>query len=129
MDRRTWTDERVEAIMGTLLRTGVILAAVVVLTGGVVYLLHHGAEPTHYGTFHMEDPELRSLGGVLRGAYALEGPSIIQLGLLLLMATPVARVLFAVFGFAQERDRTYVWITLVVFAILMLSLWSGVASR
>ena len=129
MHPSSWTDERLEAIMGTLLRTGVILAAIVVLAGGIVYLLHHGAEPARYGTFHMEDVKLRTLHGVLRGAIALDGPSIIQLGLLLLIATPVARVLFAAFGFAQERDRTYVAISLIVFAILILSLWSGVAGR
>ncbi len=125
----SWTDERLEAIMGTLLRTGVILAAAVVLTGGIIYLLHHGTEPARYGTFHMEDVKLRSLRGLLHGAYALDGPSIIQLGLLLLIATPVARVLFAAFGFAQERDRTYVAISLIVFAILILSLLSGIAGR
>ena len=40
----TWNDQRIEIIIGTLLRTGVILAAAVVLFGGVVYLVRHGQE-------------------------------------------------------------------------------------
>jgi Protein of unknown function (DUF1634) len=37
---------------------------------------------------------------------------------LLLLATPVARVVFSIAAFALERDRMYVGITLVVLAIL-----------
>jgi len=49
---------------------------------------------------------------------------IIQLGLLLLIATPVARVAFSVVAFAAERDWLYVAITLIVLAILIYSLTS-----
>ncbi len=47
---------------------------------------------------------------------------MIQLGLLLLIATPIARVAFSVVGFAIERDRMYVVFTLIVLAILLYSL-------
>ena len=40
-----WTDQRIEQIVGNLLRAGVILAAAVVLGGGILYLIHHGKEP------------------------------------------------------------------------------------
>ena len=52
----------------------------------------------------------------------LRGRGIIQLGLLLLIATPVARVALSIFGFAKERDRMYVVFTLIVFSILLYSL-------
>ena len=35
----SWDDQRIEVIIGTLLRIGVILAAAVVLFGGALYLV------------------------------------------------------------------------------------------
>jgi len=123
--RSGWSDERVEEIIGTLLRTGVILAAVVVALGGIVYLVRHGAERPEFGSFHGEPPEFRSLGPILGGVLAGRGRSIIQLGLVLLIATPVARVMFSVAAFAKQHDRTYVVITLIVLGILIYSLAGG----
>ena len=48
--------------------------------------------------------------------------TIAQLGLLVLVATPVVPVLASVIGFALEGDRLYAAITLGVFAILLISL-------
>jgi uncharacterized membrane protein len=120
-----WTDEQVERVIGNLLRFGVVAAAVVVFAGGIVYLLHHGKEVADHRVFHGEPQELRTLPGILHEAAALHGRGLIQLGLLLLIATPVARVVFSVFAFARQRDWTYVAITLVVLAVLIYSLQSG----
>lgn len=120
-----WTDERVQQVIGKLLRYGVTLAAVVVLAGGALYLLRHGGEPAEYSVFHGEPSELRHVGGILRGAAALDEFSLIQFGLLLLIATPVSRVAFSMVAFALERDRLYVAITGFVFAVLLFSLAGG----
>jgi uncharacterized membrane protein len=48
-----------------------------------------------------------------------------QLGLLLLIATPVARVAFSVFAFALQRDRLYVVVTLAVLGVLAFSMTGG----
>ncbi|MBS1853060.1 MAG: DUF1634 domain-containing protein [Acidobacteria bacterium] len=117
-----WTDQKIEEVVGNLLRTGVMLSAVVVLFGGIIYLARHGTEPADYGVFHGEPEELRTVGGIVRYAFSFHGRGIIQLGLLLLIATPVARVAFAVWGFAAERDRLYVFFTVVVLLILLGSL-------
>jgi uncharacterized membrane protein len=117
-----WTEERVEATVAGLLRFGVTLAAVVVFGGGVLYLARHGAERPHYGVFVGEPSDLRSVAGIVREAAALSGRGWIQLGLLLLIATPVARVALSAIAFAFQRDRTYVFVTLVVLALLVLSL-------
>lgn len=120
-----WNDTRIEIIVGVLLRTGVILAAAVVLFGAVLYLVHHGHEIPNYKAFHGEPESLKSPIDVLHGVTELSARAIIQLGLLLLIATPVARVLFSAIAFAIERDWMYVGITLVVFTVLMFSLfWS-----
>jgi uncharacterized membrane protein len=116
-------DQRIEIIIGGLLRTGVLLSAAVVLTGGVLYLLHYGHNVTNYTTFHGEPERLKSLTDIVHGAVELEPRAIIQLGLLLLIATPVARVAFSAIAFAIERDYMYVVITLIVLAILLYSLF------
>jgi uncharacterized membrane protein len=122
MTTRNWDDLRIEVIIGGLLRTGVILAAVVVLFGAVIYLAHHGPDAVNYGTFHGAPAALRSIAGIIHGAVGIRGEAIIQLGLLILIATPVARVAFSAVAFAIERDYLYVWITLFVLAVLLYSL-------
>jgi len=120
-----WTDERVEAIIGSLLRAGVFLAAGVVFAGGMLYLARHGTEAPRYGVFQGEPADLRTVSGIVADAGSLRGRGIIQLGLLILLATPVARVAFSVFAFALERDRLYLVVTLFVLAVLMFSLAGG----
>ena len=120
--QNAWTDQKTEEIIGTLLRAGVTLAAVVVLAGGVLYLVRHGGEPANYRVFRGEPSDLRHVGSIVRDAMTLRRRGIIQLGILLLIATPIARVAFAVFAFAEERDKMYVVFTLIVLGILMYSL-------
>jgi len=118
-----WTDRKVEDLVGNLLRAGVFLAALVVFSGAVVYLARHGREPADYRVFHGEPNQLRTIPGVLREAFAFQGRGIIQLGLLLLIATPVARVVLSIVGFAAERDRVYVGFATIVLVILLYSLF------
>ena len=121
-----WRDRRIEIILGNLLRTGALISAAVVLVGACIYLLHHAHEPADYRVFRGEPSEYRTVAGViqsvLNGRGRGRGQGLIQLGLLLLIATPIARVAFSVVGFAIERDRLYVAFTLIVLAILLYSL-------
>jgi uncharacterized membrane protein len=117
-----WTDQKVEIIIANLLRAGVTLAATVVLIGGAIFLVRHGLEPTHYGFFAGEPSNLRHWSGIVGAALALRGRGIVQLGLLFLIATPVARVAFSACAFALERDWLYVGIATFVLAVLMYSL-------
>jgi len=119
---RSWTDQRIENVLGNLLRGGVLLSALVVLIGATIYLIRHGHSPVDYRAFHGEPEDLRTIRGIARDAFQLRGQGIIQLGLLLLIATPVARVAFSIFGFAEERDGMYVVFTLIVFSVLLYSL-------
>jgi len=121
----SWTDERLETIVANLLRAGLWLAASVVALGGIVFLLRHGRAIPQYGSFVGEPLELRTIPGIIRGSTTFHGREIIQLGLLLLIATPVARVAFSVVAFVLERDRLYVIITLIVLAVLLFSLAGG----
>lgn len=123
MSRQAIDDQRIEVIIGNLLRAGVLLAGAVVVLGAIVYLHRHGNEMPNYVGFHGEPQEFRTLSGIFAGAWRGSGRALVQLGLVLLIATPVARVAFSVFAFAAERDWMYVVVTLVVLAILLYSLF------
>jgi uncharacterized membrane protein len=112
-----------DAIIGNLLRTGVTLAAALVLIGGLIYLFRHGAERPGYAVFRGEPADLRTLTGILHDVRSLRGRGIIQLGLLVLIATPVARVAFLAFAFARQRDMLYTAVALIVLALLAFSLF------
>jgi uncharacterized membrane protein len=118
-------DKSVEVFLGKLLRWGVLLAALVVFVGGVWFLAGSYDVPQNYRTFRGEPAELRTVPQIVHQAMALRPLGLIQFGLLLLIATPVARVLFSVLGFALERDWMYVVITLLVLALLVYTLTSG----
>jgi uncharacterized membrane protein len=75
--------------------------------------------------FHGEPADLRQVKGVLSDAFSGDGLGIMQLGLLLLIATPVARVAFSLAAFAVQRDRLYVVVTLTVLAVLTFSMAGG----
>jgi uncharacterized membrane protein len=121
----TLSDRRLEAIIGNLLRAGVVLAATTTSIGGVIYLEHSGQSLAHYRLFHGEPADLRQVRGVLSDASSGGGLAIMQLGLLLLIATPVARVAFSLAAFAVQRDRLYVVVTLTVLAVLTFSMAGG----
>jgi uncharacterized membrane protein len=114
-----------DQIMAVLLRSGVLLAASLVFIGGVIYLSRHDLPATNYCVFQGEPQELRIVSGILREAAKFHERGLIQLGLLLLIATPVARVLFSVVAFLYEKDWTYVAITMIVLALLCYSLFGG----
>jgi len=122
MTTPSWNDLRIEIIIGALLRTGVMLAAAVVIFGAVVYLARHGHQVATYGVFRGESESLTTVSGIIHGALHMRGSAIIQLGLLILIATPVARVAFSAVAFALEHDYLYVAITLFVLGVLLYSL-------
>lgn len=115
-------DRRLENTMGNLLRIGVLLAAGLVTIGALVYLAQHYADHASFSTFQLETTDLRTVAGIVRLAAHFDSAGLIQLGLLLLIATPVARVIFAVIGFALEHDRLYVVVSCIVLVILVISL-------
>ena len=115
-------DQRLEEIIGKLLQVGVLLAAAIVFAGGILYLAQHHAKRVDYHVFVPGSRELRTLPGIARSAVGLNSEGLIQIGLVLLIATPVARVAMAIVGFALERDRLYTVVSLIVLVVLLFSL-------
>ncbi len=119
------TDTSIERMVSVLLRTGVLISGLVVFAGGVYFVFHHGHETADFHTFRGEPSIDRIVHQIAAGALHLRARSIIQFGILLLIATPILRVAFSLVGFAMERDKAYVLITTIVLAILLYSLISG----
>ena len=125
---KRWNDGQMRDIMGTLLRTGVLAAAFLVISGGILFFIQHPKEIFDYTTFKGEPAKLRQVHLIVKESMNFRGRDIIQLGLLVLIATPVARVIFSLIGFIVEKDWIYVAITGVVLIILTASLFSNYLS-
>jgi len=121
------SDHEIQQAIGRLLQIGVLVAAGVTLLGGTLLLVQHGGDPIAHQTFQGEPAALESIVGIFRGALAFNGEAIAQLGLLLLIATPVARVAFTLVAFTLQRDRKYIVITSIVLALLVYALVFGKA--
>ena len=108
---------KTELIISGVLRGGVLLSVAIILGGAAwfFYLTSIG------GLVHPSFPD--TLPAVWHGLLALDPPSIIVVGLLVLLATPVMRVAVSIIAFALEEDRTYVTITTPVLAILLFSIF------
>ncbi|WP_316823362.1 DUF1634 domain-containing protein [Pedobacter gandavensis] len=117
-----FADRDIQLILGTLLRLGVITSMSVVLVGGFLYLLSHHSETIDYRNFNPNKSGLSSIPAIFFGLRELDPKAIIQFGTLLLIFTPVARVVFSIFSFLIERDYLYVLIGSFVLLVILYSL-------
>lgn len=117
-----WDDDAIERLLARLLRGGVALATLLVLAGGVIFLLHSGGATPRYSRFEGEPAELSNVTGIIRWALRGDGRGLIQLGLVVLVATPVLRVAGSLIAFVVLRDRTYIVLTSIVLLLLASSL-------
>jgi uncharacterized membrane protein len=125
VSKKAWDDRDIDLIVAHILRGCVTLAAIVVVAGGIIYLIRHGGATPDYRTFHGEPSELRSVSGILMELFSFRGRGIIQFGLLLLIMTPLTRVVFLLFAFIRQRDKLYIIVSLIVLAALVYSLAGG----
>jgi|WetSurMetagenome_2_1015567.scaffolds.fasta_scaffold503114_1 uncharacterized membrane protein len=123
--KQSLSEERLQEIIGGLLRGGVLLAAGVTLIGGILYLLRYANTFPDYHIFRGEPADLRNMPGIMQDLIALKSRGIIQTGLMLLIATPVARVAFSLIAFAIKQDYLYVVVTFIVFTLLIYSIIGG----
>lgn len=117
-DKRTsaTNNNMMNTIIGWVLQGGVIISSVLVLIGFLLLITSPGAL-----SGSRTDVFPHTLSELWSGLRGLHPQSIIVLGLLLLIATPVVRVIVSILAFALEHDLRYVVITCLVFAILLVS--------
>jgi uncharacterized membrane protein len=107
-----------EARLSRLLAASVLLATAVGLAGLVLYLIEHRGVRADLSTFAPEPERLRQPGQIVSHAFALDSSAVLQFAVLLLIFTPIVRVLFSLVMFAAKRDWLYVMITALVLAAL-----------
>ena len=113
-------------VIGKVLRYGVLLSGVIILFGTIGLAANGGFSDisgvlTYNETVPHDGLDV-SPAAMLHGLVTLSALSWIELGVVVLIATPVARVMVSVFLFAAERDRLYVLITVVVLTLLLFSM-------
>ncbi|MCL5735297.1 MAG: DUF1634 domain-containing protein [Actinobacteria bacterium] len=118
-------DERTEKTLGRVLQIGVLSAGIIVFGAGIAYLVHHGGDAASFKNFQVQPQSLRSPLGIFRALTELRASSFIQLGLLVLIATPIVRVVLSAYSFARLRDFLYVLVTLIVLTVLAFGLISS----
>lgn len=120
---------QVEMLISGLLRVGVLISVALIVLGTTVSFAHHPdylAVPASVGgTTESRIVFPHTFREVICGLTEFKGRAIVVLGLLVLIATPVLRVAVSILGFAYERDRIYVVITIIVLALLILSFAIG----
>jgi uncharacterized membrane protein len=97
----------------------------VVFLGGIIYLFNHGDTVANYRVFIGIPGFIRHFNDLIYNSYILKGQAVIQFGIILLIATPILRVIFSTIGFVLEKDYMYVVISLLVLSIIFLSMLSG----
>jgi uncharacterized membrane protein len=117
-----WNERAMEQLIGRLLQLGVLVAAAVVAIGGAALLAQHGAAAADFHTFRGAAEPLRDISSIVRGVGRFDSRAIVQLGLVLLIATPVARVALTFVAFLVRRDRLYAVLSFVVLTLLIYGL-------
>ena len=118
-------DQDIEQWIGKLLRYGVISSCLIAIAGGILYLITFGQEIPKYTIFIGESPEFTSLPAILRGFLTLQSKAIIQFGVVILIATPILRIVLSLIAFMLEKDKLYVIITTIVLSIILVSMFGG----
>ncbi len=109
----------IQDVSAWVLRIGVVTSVLVMALGLTLTFLHHPPS-----VHHMKTAVLKyNLGAIYHGVLRGDGESIIDMGLFILVLTPIARVLASVILFATvDRDWFYTFVTLVVLILTTLSL-------
>lgn len=118
-------DTDMQLLLGKVLRAGMIISTSIVFIGGIFYLYKHGHTIADYREFKGVPAFVATAGGIVDGVLNLKGQAIMQLGIILLIFTPILRVMFSTIGFVLEKDYMYVGISILVLIIIFTSLMSG----
>ncbi|SIQ62262.1 Uncharacterized membrane protein [Chryseobacterium sp. RU37D] len=125
--KKNFTDVDLNRSVGNLLRLGVILSVVTSLAGFVKLFSEGFKMPKKYASLDMGSSSEKVWGHFWNSLCKGEGMAIIQLGILLLVFTPLMRIIFALIGYLKEKDYIYVVISSIVLAIMAISFFTGYA--
>ncbi len=122
-----------QQLVGNTLRIGVSLACIVAFIGGVIYLVNHGGESFSFDDYRHfsygqaeQHTDYTTLSGILSGLKQFTAIGWIQTGVLILILTPIMRVLLSLVDFIKERDWLYAVITAIVLAVIISNSLGGI---
>ncbi|MDP9048999.1 MAG: DUF1634 domain-containing protein [Bacteroidota bacterium] len=122
---KKFKDTDMQLLLGQVLRAGTVISITIVFFGGILYLYRHGHSLANYRIFTGTPGFVHKPDSLIDGVINLKGQAIIQAGILLLIATPILRVIFSAIGFVLEKDYLYVGISMLVLLIIFMSMLSG----
>jgi uncharacterized membrane protein len=122
---KVFKDKDIQLLLSHVLRAGTIVSISVVFIGGIFFIYRHGQSISDYHKWNGVPNFIRTPSSVFHGIWALKGQAMIQFGIVLLIATPILRVIFSAVGFVLEKDYLYLGISLLVLCIIFFSMMSG----
>lgn len=125
--RKNFTDVDLNRSVGNLLRLGVILSVVISLIGFIKLFLEGFKMPKNYALLETGSSSEKVWTQFWDSLCKGQGMAIIQLGILVLIFTPLMRIVFALIGYLKEKDYIYVVISSIVLAIMAISFFTGYA--
>ncbi len=125
--KKNFTDVDLNRSVGNLLRLGVILSVIISLIGFVKLFTEGFKMPKKYKLLEIGTSSEKVWSQFWETLCKGEGMAIIQLGILILIFTPLMRIIFALIGYLKEKDYLYVLISSIVLAIMAVSFFTGYA--
>lgn len=125
--KKNFTDVDLNRSVGNLLRLGVILSVATSLIGFIKLFTEGFEMPKKYTSLAVSSSSDKVWSHFWESLCKGEGMAIIQLGILLLIFTPLMRIIFALIGYLKEKDYVYVFISSIVLAIMAVSFFAGYA--
>jgi uncharacterized membrane protein len=116
---REATARAFETRIGRLL-VGATYAAVALLVVGVLLMVVNGISP-------LADAPAFEPGAILTGLTTLQPTAFLWLGLAVVIATPISRVLVALVGYARTGDRLMVAVSIAILVVITVGIVTAVA--
>lgn len=127
MEKGNGSKNGMNELIGNTLRIGVFTACIIALLGGIYYLATTSGHPVpDYATFHKGAVSYTTFEGIVRGAFSLSATEWMQLGVVVLMLTPIMRVVLSLVDFSIQRDWLYMAITAIVLVVIIVNSLVGV---
>lgn len=123
--KETPSEKRLQSVVSVTLRSGVLFASVIGIVGGLLFLATYGSETVNFSSFDGTASPYVSLSSISRALGAggqVEYLAVVQIGVIVLLLTPIVRVALSIVGFTLAGDKTYVAITTVVLLTLIASI-------
>lgn len=109
-----------EEIMSWILTTGMLISLFLVILGGIMYLIQYGNEPLNIKLLQANH-DYTTLKQIWQGVYSFSPFGIIQLGVIVLVATQVARVGLLIWFYTLIRDYGFALISVFILLIILYS--------